>query len=43
MDIALSVGVGLAGQEEDELREYVADLITSQMNIETFRLHPEQV
>ena len=31
------------GLDEEELREYVADLITSQLNNEAFQLLPEQV
>lgn len=31
------------GLEEDELREYVADLVTRQMNIPSFQLRPDQV
>lgn len=31
------------GLQEEELREYVADLITKQMNSPAFQLHPEQV
>ena len=31
------------GLDEDELREYVADVVTKQMNFTTFQLRPEQV
>jgi hypothetical protein len=37
------VDLSFAGQEEEELREYVAELITSQMNSESFHLKPQQV
>ena len=31
------------GLEEDELRDYVAELVTKQMNFASFQLRPEQV
>jgi hypothetical protein len=35
--------MSFAGQGEEELREYVAELTTRQMNSESFHLEPEQV
>lgn len=31
------------GLKDEEVREYVADLVTSQLSVEGFRLSPDQV